>query len=263
VPRWLDDPFAKPDGKAHHPHCGGPLAPDYLAFKAISQRGKGGVYEALDLSVSPARIVIIKEGRSHGETVWDGKDGYDRVKHEARVLRALRRTGVPVPAVFHEFDRDGNRYLVLEKIAGHLLLRRKQMQPPKPSWRRALKIVEQLGAALAQIHAAGWIWRDCKPSHIFLDRGVIRLIDFEGACRTKETELLSWGSSNYLPPLYRNSFCRRAGTLEDDYALGVIAFQFMCGEFPPPSARQRAEHYRRAHCPSVLRRRIEKLLVLR
>ncbi len=98
VPRWLKDPFAKPQSRALRTTFGGPLAPDYLPFRAISQRGKGGVYEAIDLSVSPARRVIVKEGRRHGETTWDGEDGYARLKREGLVLRTLRRSGIPVPA---------------------------------------------------------------------------------------------------------------------------------------------------------------------
>ena len=64
-----------------------------------------------------------------------------------------------------------------------------------------------------------------------------------------------------LPPIYRNPFVdRRAGTLEDDYALGVILFQFLSGEFPTVSVRSRSRVYRQTHCPDHLRLEIEKLL---
>jgi len=65
-----------------------------------------------------------------------------------------------------------------------------------------------------------------SPRTFFLHRGAIRLIDFEGACLIDETDVLPWGSPNYVPPIYHGKFSRRPGTLEDDYALGVIAFQF-------------------------------------
>lgn len=260
VPRWLGDPFAKPNSRAHDAQCGGPLAPDYLAFRTISQRGKGGVYEAVDLSLSPARRVIIKEGRRHGETAWDGDDGYARLKREGRVLRALRRAGVPVPDVIRELDRAGNRYLVLEKIAGRPLIPRKELQPPKHSWRIALRFLEQLGALLSQLHHAGWVWRDCKPSHVFQHRGGIRPIDFEGACRINERHVSPWGSLNYSPASCLRRSRRRPGTREDDFALGVLVFQMMCGEFPQSGARARSALYQRAGCPDVLRARIEDLL---
>ena len=239
MPRWLEDPFQKTPASNSKKH--GLLLRDLLVFKAKAQRGKGGVYEAVDLSVLPVRRVIIKEGRRHGETNWDGRDGYALIRHEAQVLRRLRSAGLPVPAIFREFTKNGNRYLVLEKIPGRPLLAAKRLQPARPSWRRAEKILDQLEPLLSRMHAAGWVWRDCKPSHILVHRGTVRLIDFEGACRIDQTELPPWGSPDYTSPASRGKFSRRAGTLEDDYALGVIAFQFLSGKFPPAEAHRRAD----------------------
>jgi class IV lanthipeptide synthase len=258
VPRWLEDPFQKSGGRdSKRP---GLLLRNLLVFRAKAQRGKGGVYEAVDLSVLPVRRVIIKEGRRHGETNWDGKDGYALVRHEAQVLRTLRAAGLPVPEILREFTDNGNRYLVLERILGRPLLTAKRAQPSRVSWRRAEKILEQLEPMLSKIHAAGWTWRDCKPSHILLQGGALRLIDFEGACPIDQTRLLPWGSPDYIPPSSRGKFSRQVGTLEDDYALGVIAFQFGAGEFPPAATHRRALLYRRTHCPAALRKEIDRLL---
>jgi hypothetical protein len=258
IPRWLENPFQKPPANNSKKH--GLLLRDLLVFKAKAQRGKGGVYEAVDLSALPVRRVIIKEGRRHGETNWNGRDGYALVRHEARVLRKLRAAGLPVPGIFREFTQNGNRYLVLEKIPGRPLLAAQRVQPPGPSWRRAERVLQQLEPMLSRMHAAGWVWRDCKPSHIFVHRGTVRLIDFEGACRIDQTGLPSWGSPDYVAPSCRGKFSRRAGTLEDDYALGVIVFQFLSGKFPPAAVHRRAALYRRTHCPALLRREVDRLL---
>jgi hypothetical protein len=258
IPPWLEDPFQKsqtPKAKMR-----GLFLRESLVFKARAQRGKGGVYEAIDLSVLPVRRVIIKEGRRHGETNWDGRDGYALVKHEAQVLRKLRRAGLPVPEIFREFTQNGNRYLVLERIPGRPLLAAQRAQPPRTSWRRAERILEQLTPLLSRMHTAGWTWRDCKPSHIFVHRGTVRFIDFEGACRKDQTELPSWGSPNYVPPRHDGKSSRRAGTFEDDYSLGVIAFQFLSGKFPPAAAQRRAAIFQRTRCPGPLREKIERLL---
>ena len=258
VPRWLEDPFQK--SRVSNSKWRGLISSELLVFKAKAQRGKGGVYEALDLSVLPVRRVIIKEGRRHGETNWDGRDGHALVEHEARVLRKLRKAGLPVPEIFREFTKDGNRYLVLEQITGDPLLTAKRTQPSRVSSRRAEKILEQLGPLLSRMHTAGWAWRDCKPSHIFVHRGRVRFVDFEGACRIDQTDSLPWGSPDYTPPSYRGELSRRAGTLEDDYALGVIAFQFLSGKFPPGSSRRRVSIYKDTRCPDSLRSRIKSLL---
>jgi serine/threonine protein kinase len=260
IPRWLKDPFRKSGASPQKARSRGPIGADYLPYKAIAQRGKGGIYEAVDLSVSPARVVIIKEGRRDGETAWNGADGYARVQHETRVLRLLRKAGIPVPEVFRAFSQNGAYYLVLEKIGGRHLFPPGAMQPRTISWRRAARFLERLEPVLSDIHAAGWVWRDCKPSHIFLDRGAMRLLDFEGACPIYETEVLTWGSANYLPRVYYDSFTRRSGVFEDRHALGVIAFQFGTGKFPPEQARRRKAIYRATRCPDRLREQIEELL---
>jgi serine/threonine protein kinase len=260
IPRWLDDPFRRSGAKPQKMRSRGPIGADYLPYKALAQRGKGGIYEAVDLSVSPARLVIIKEGRRDGETAWNGADGYSRVQHETRVLRLLRKAGVPVPEVLRTFIQNGACYLVLEKIVGRQLFSRRALQPRTISWRRAAKFLERLEPLVGNIHAAGWVWRDCKPSHIFLDRGAVRLLDFEGACRIHEREVLTWGSANYLPREYYDSFTRRPGVFEDRHALGVIAFQFGTGRFPPSDTRARWRLYKRTNCPERLREKIEALL---
>ena len=256
VPHWVENPFQKIPPKSSAPT--GPIGVQLLAYKVKMQRGKGGVYEALDLSVSPPRRVILKEGRRHGETDWFGFDGYARLKHEGRVLQSLRKAGLPVPLVFREFTQNGNRYLVMERIAGRPLIASTREQPKQFSWRRAEKILKQLDPVLSRIHAAGWVWRDCKPSHIFVHRGQVRLIDFEEAGRIRRQNRLPWRSKNYCRP---NNLGSRMSVRDDDYALGVIAFQFGTGKFPPASARSRTALYKRTKCPSALREKIERRLV--
>ena len=259
VPGWRKDPL-RPGWIQHQAGSPHPFGIDLLPVKAISQRGKGGVYKALDLSVLPARFVIVKEGRRHGESNWRGLDGFAQIKHEGKVLRQLERAGVAVPTVLREFTRGQNRYLVLEIVRGQPLLGRNVLQPKKFSWRRSEVLLDRIGSALAAIHRAGYVWRDCKPEHIFFQSRKTRLIDFEGACRIDETGVQPWGSPNYIPPSFRKAMSRRKGTWEDDYALGVIAFQFGTGKFPPDAARGRATLYRRTQCPDFLRKKIEELL---
>ena len=260
-PKWARDPFRKSHAKPAKLRLAVSIGIDLLPFKALRQRGKGGVYQAVDLSVSPARLVIVKEGRQHGETDWRGQDGFARIQREARMLRLLLRRGLPVPTPIREFSERGARYLVLQKVPGRPLLPRKREQPRKHSWRRAMRLLNQLGPLLQTIHRAGYVWRDCKPEHIFLSRGKISLMDFEGACRISDTDLLPWGSHHYVPPIYRKQFAtRRAGTLEDDYAFGVTLFQFLSGEFPRTSVRVRSRVYTQTRCPDNLRVEIERLL---
>ncbi|HEV3408739.1 MAG TPA: phosphotransferase, partial [Chthoniobacterales bacterium] len=144
------------------------------------------------------------------------------------------------------------------RLAGQPLIPRTQTHPANPSWRRAARILDRLEPLLARIRLAGWVWRDCKPSHILVDRGTYHFIDFEHACRREEKRGTPWISPDYSRAV--NCATRQPGTAEDDYALGVIAFQFLAGRFPPPTRRGRARIYHRTGCPVRLRERIERLL---
>lgn len=251
VPAWQRDPFAIRKTRSEADR--GPLGRDYLRYKVLAQRGRGGVYQAIDIASSPARIVVVKEGRRNGETDFEHRDGYARVRGEAVVLRALHKAGVPAPKILQEFTQNGSRYLVLEKLPGGRISTR------RASWRRAARLLDQLGAVLDRIHAAGWVWRDCKPSHVFIHRGEVRLIDFEHACRVEERALNSWATPEFSR--VRNPRSRRKpGVQEDDYALGVTVFLIGAGRIPSRSASGRSRIYRETDCPPNLLQRIEELL---
>lgn len=221
VPSWVTDPLLPTAGSAEPPRTWSPLALDYRIFEVLRQRGRGGVFLALDLTRAPAHLCIVKQGLRHGETDPDGHDGYWRMRHEARVLRSLRRAGIPVPRVLAEFDVEDGRYLVLEHIAGstlqQLLGRRRRLPAP-----RAADIARDLASVIQAIHDAGWAWRDCKPENLVLtDAGSLRPIDFEGAWRHGLRPSGAWGTPRYsVPGAAAKGQFDPVG--EDDYAMRVV-----------------------------------------
>lgn len=257
VPKWIQDPFPSQRQRRERSSV---LLRDYFVFRVKMQRGKGGVYEAVDLTVSPARRVILKEGRRHGEVGLDGSDGRSRLENEARVLRVLHRAGLPVPRVLREFRSRGHLYLVLEFLPGGLLVPLRREQPAKFSPQRAATLLDQLEPLLARVHRAGWVWRDCKPSNILRRGRSLALLDFELACAPNESRLSEWSSRHYHPPRLRETRRRPHGAMEDEYAMGVIAFQFLTGQFPPEKRSARRALYVQTGCPEELQRRIERIL---
>jgi hypothetical protein len=255
----IADPFRASAGQPRR-WIRGPIGSKYLVLRARSQRGKGGVYEAVEIFASPPRFVILKQGRRHGEPDWSGRDGRARIAHETAVLRELHRGGLPVPRVLRAFSQAGDRYIVLERCLGAPIIPAARLHPARYSPEEARTILDQLEPLLTRIHACGWVWRDCKPHHVWRRREQLQLLDFEGACRIEETNHWPWGSAGYLPPELAGQSSRPAGTLEDEYALGVIAFQFLAGRFPPSSRTERLRMYRATNCPFSLQRRIERLL---
>lgn len=221
VPSWLTDPFpAMIDGE----HAATPLHTDFLCFEAMMQRGKGGVYRALNLLADPVTRCVIKEGRRQGETGWDGTDGRDLVEREHRVLDELRHVGFGTPRVIGAFVIDEHRYLAMEHIDGQSLLSACADPERKLSLDLALAYSAATAQLVAKLHALGWVWRDCKPANLIVsNEGALRPIDFEGAVRRDGPSTRPWGTPGFSAPEWREP--RGSNLPEDLFALGATIHQ--------------------------------------
>jgi hypothetical protein len=210
----------------------GLLLTTYRAYGYISQRGKGGVYRALDLGANPPRHCVLKEGRRHGEVDLSGNDGYSRVSREVPVLAELAASGVPVPDVFCTFVQSDNRYLVMEWMArGSLAELLFSFDGVPVELVKALEMCAEAAHTLGRINGCGWVWRDLKADNFLIDgRGKLRPIDFEGAVRSGSTVTGPWGSPGHVPPEWADT--SRASVAQDKYALGVLVRQLLTNESP-------------------------------
>ena len=245
-PDWVSDPFPSrgPDDELNP--AVSPLKTTFRVFRALKQRGKGGVYQAIDLSTNPPRLCILKEGRRHGEPGWDGRDGYWRVKNEKKNLCTLRAMGVEVPHVYSSFEAQGHFYLVTEFIEGislqELLNRRERRLP----MRRVLQTVLQVSGLLSRIHDAGWVWRDCKPSNLLVTKaGTLRPLDFEGACPSGRRNPTPWGTPTFVSPESLGNSRGPSRASDDLYALGVMIYYLLSGRFPSAPDPAPVERLRR------------------
>jgi hypothetical protein len=232
-PGWVSDPFLDCRPRRASKPKATPLQTTVRAFRALTQRGKGGVYHALDLSVTPPRLCVLKEGRKHGEVGWDGRDGYWRVRHERRVLASLSGAGINVPRVYASFRAEKNYYLSVEFIEGESFDRWLTSRLRRVTIAVALRRGAELAHLVARVHDAGWVWRDCKPGNVIVTRGgELRPLDFEGACPVERPDPLPWGTQPYLPPEGLDAFRGQSRLPEDLYALGATIYFLLAGRLP-------------------------------
>lgn len=229
VPPWMADPFcgrAQPKGRAALT----PLETRYEGYEALVQRGRGGVYRALDTSSTPSRACILKEGRRHGETDWHGRDGFDRIQNEARFLKTASRVTRDLPRVLATFRANGSFYLVTEFIRGRSL-QSVIAGRERISRRRTLEYCLNMSRIVADIHSAGWAWADCKPANFLsVKNNRLRALDFEGAFRIDASLPYDLGTSGYVPRKRD-----KANPQSDDrYALGACFAQLVTRKVHPP-----------------------------
>lgn len=214
---------------------GSPLSSRFRIYGCLSQRGKGGVYQAVDLDAAPARICVIKEGRRHGEVDIDGNDGRSRLQTEHEVLSSLSASGVPVPRPYTMFEGAGHGYLVMEWLPG-LVLGGQVLDGERPLPKEVARdLAAQVSGLVRDVHRNGWVWRDVKASNFILQGdGRLRPLDFEGAVREGGEVTSPWGSPGHLPPGVHRQ--RTATFSHDLFALGSLLYQLFTSEIPDGNA---------------------------
>jgi serine/threonine protein kinase len=229
-PDWVSDPFVAGKTLRAAPPQDSPLRSMFRAFRALSQRGKGGVYQAIDLRDGAPRFCILKEGRQGGEINWDGRDGKCRIRNEEHILTSLRDAGIAVPAIRASFEVGGNYYLVTEYLDGENLHATLIKRLKRLSIAQVVQYGIQISAIVSKIHAAGWVWRDCKPSNLILmSNGMLRPIDFEGACPIADPDPWPWNTPGFSPPGHLDIWPVRSRLPEDLYAIGATIYFLLTG----------------------------------
>ena len=258
-PDWVVDPFERVNSNRRTRKRRKSNRNSFQVIRAMVQRGKGGVYQAIDVESNPPRLCLLKEGRKNGEMTWDGRDGVWRVRHEERVLASLLRHGIDVPKVYSSFELESNFYLVMEFVDGqslhHLLLKQTRRLPIN----RVLSLGIQVADFLHQMHRAGWAWRDCKPKNLIVTpRGKLVPIDFEGASPIRNPDPMLWGTPRFIPT---KSFHRAArnGVTDDLYSLGSVLYLLITGRLLD-SASPVAIEKLRPKLPPELRDLVSSLL---
>jgi WD40 repeat protein len=239
-----------PLGAAGSPHAlavgAGLHGGDLLVEGVLGQGGFGITYRGRDRRLG--RGVAIKEffpqgcGRV-GNAVRPG-GGLDaeefrrlreRFLEETRVLARFHHPGI-VP-VYSAFEENETAYAVMELLEGKSLAQLLEERGPLPE-PEAVGYVEQVGAALAEVHAAGLLHRDLKPENVIVSpAGRATLIDF-GTARAFSAESTRRMTTLLTPgyaPLEQYSQQARFGAFTDVYGLAATLYHLLTGQPPTPA----------------------------
>ncbi|MFI6827855.1 serine/threonine-protein kinase [Kribbella sp. NPDC050241] len=204
------------------------IAGRYRIVGAIGRGGMGEVYRATDRVLG--RDVAVKLMLPVPGTLAAS----ERFLREARATARIRHPHVVTAYDFG--DQDGCCYLAMELVSGRTVgdeLRREGPLAPD----RAVHLVRQAAAGLAEAHRLGIVHRDIKPGNLLLaDDGTVKIADF-GIVRFLEdctTTLTSTGqivgTSHFLAP--ERALGRPAEPPSDVYALGCVLYQLVTGHPP-------------------------------
>ena len=237
LPDWVSHPLDMPANEATR------IPDGSLVYSCLSQRGKGGVYLALDLLTRPPRRIIVKEGRRHGEVGWDLRDGYDLVSNEARTLERLNGLRIG-PQLLWRRESASVFYIGLEKLEGRTLW--DEMVSRSPLLRNAAKrrrLIERLVDMLAELHRRGIAWQDIKPQNIVCTARGPRFVDFEGSREVARNDYAEpWVSPGFQAPEMRRGRSGRSLLAQDAFAMGKILYLIeAAASRPAPISRVRLD----------------------
>jgi serine/threonine protein kinase len=199
----------------------------YEIRQQLGAGGFGAVFRAYQAAVERevAIKVILPEHASHPDFIRN-------FEAEAQLVARLEHPHI-VPLFDYWRDPEG-AYLVMRLLRGGSL--RDRLKQGKLAPGDAVRIIEQVAAALATAHLAGVIHRDIKPDNILMDEsGNAYLSDFGIAKRiteaTDRTEGIT-GSITHMAPEQLQYMALSPQT--DIYSLGIVIYQMVTGQHPFP-----------------------------
>jgi len=169
----------------------------------------------------------------------------ERFRREATTVAEIDNEHI---VEIHDFGRthDGRLYLAMELLEGEtldgVLARENQL-----SVERVADILIQVGEALMEAHAIGYVHRDLRPRNLYLAvrRGranFVKLLDF-GLAKLVETDAqaastslgMTFGDPRYMSPEQARG--DRIDRRADIYQLGCVAYEMLTGAPPFTGSR--------------------------
>ena len=203
----------------------------YRVVEKIGEGGMGIVYlardERLDRDVA---LKILPAG------VLGDESARKRFRREAQALARLNHPNI---GVVHDFDtQDETDFLVMEYVLGKGLA--DKLAAGALPEKEAVRLGQQVAAALEEAHEQGVIHRDLKPGNILvtpkgqakvLDFGLARLLTHPGDVSVTETSTDAQAAAGTLPYMTPEQLHGEAADARTDiHALGAVLYEMATGQ---------------------------------
>jgi serine/threonine protein kinase len=215
------------------PRPGTLLKSTYVLGARLGRGGMGEVFAAAHTRLKRRFAVKLLSRPS------DSVEAIARFRREAEISSRLGHPNI-VEVIDFDCSDDGQPFLVMELLAGEDLAARIERGPLPLA--TALRIAEQLGAALAAAHTEGIVHRDLKPQNVFLtrrgdDADWVKVLDFgistirgSGSGFTESQVVI--GTPSYMAPEQAEGRLRDVDARADQFALGTLVYEMLDGTTP-------------------------------
>lgn len=210
------------------------LLEGYEILRELHRGGQGIVYQAVQKSTKrKVAIKVLLEGP------FASKSARRRFEREVELIASLKH-----PNIVTVFDSgvtaDGRHYCVMDYVRGQRL--DQYIRSTNLCLEDALRLFVTICQAVNYAHQRGVIHRDLKPSNIIVDHeGNPKILDFglakQMAAGPESLVSLTGevvGTLPYLSPEAAKGRPEEVDTRADVYALGVILYEMLTGQYPYP-----------------------------
>lgn len=206
----------------------------YLLQEELGKGGMGAVYRATDRLTGQA--VALKRVLAPAEqlvfnSMSSSFDFRLSLAQEFKLLASLRHPHI-ISVLDYGFDDENQPFFIMELLEdAHTIIDAARGQPLESQ----IAMLVQVLQALAYLHQRGILHRDLKPANVLVGAdGKVKVLDFGLSIAHGQSpagyEIGTVGTITYMAPEVVQG--QPASIASDLYAVGVIAYQVLSGEYP-------------------------------